>query len=236
MSKNIKIGGEVINGVSAIRVESADEEGVLIQFPDEGGTVVYVNGQPVETFDADTKLDKQTSATSFDQVYTKAANGTQKLVPATASPGSGRIPTYLSNGQLACNNPTADGHAVNKGFADNNYTGKRYLHSIKVEIDDGVKLFDFVVQVVNASSTAITDGRHIFDSGNFVSVHGLDEGTTVPIVAPVLTMGIGYAHSDIGAAVVLYDTDAQTWRHFNGLSSNASGVSACSLVDTVTAF
>lgn len=200
-----------------------------------GGTIVYVNGQPVATFDADTKLDKDTSTTSYAKVYIKKADGSQDTTSISSTANQGFIAQWGTGGRMATKAPVNSADAVNLSYANDHYNGKRYLHNIIVTIDDGVLLFSFVVQVVNASATAITDGRYIFNSGNFVSVNGYDFSGSFA-VAPILTRGYGYPHGDGGAAVLIYSTNFQTWTYFDGLSSSATGVSSCSLVDTVTAF
>lgn len=43
------------------------------------GTTVYSNGNPIYTFDADTKLDKVTTPDTYARVYTVAGNGTQTM-------------------------------------------------------------------------------------------------------------------------------------------------------------
>ena len=156
MSKNIKIGGEVINGVKALRVESADEEGVLIQFPDEGGTIVYVNGQAVAIFDADTKLDKQTGVTSNAQAYVKWADGTQTMVTLTSSSVAGSIPLRATAGQLILPDqsdavPSLD-QAISKRFADGRYLAKQTDATTYPQVYQ--KAADGTQEMVESSPTA----------------------------------------------------------------------------------
>ena len=71
------------------------------------------------------KLDKQTGATSYWQVYTKLGDGTQQM---TNCSDNTVLPTSIvvrnSNGQVACADPTGNTHAVTLYYANTNYLAK----------------------------------------------------------------------------------------------------------------
>ena len=87
--------------------------------PYSGGSTVYVNGEAVNTFDADTKLDKKTNPTTTQQVYCKTASGGQFMANFTESPTANAVPKYGAGGVLSTNNPTSALHCANKQYVDN---------------------------------------------------------------------------------------------------------------------
>lgn len=52
--------------------------------PFNTSTLVYVNGVAQGAWDADSKLDKKTNETSYNQVYAKLTNGTQTMIGVTS--------------------------------------------------------------------------------------------------------------------------------------------------------
>ena len=99
--------------------------------PYSGGSAVYANGEYVQTFDADTKLDKISTTTSgLREVYARNPDGAQTTVGITASDGSstsGRICGYLASntgktqpaGYLVSHNPINNYHVATKSYVDN---------------------------------------------------------------------------------------------------------------------
>lgn len=91
---------------------------------DRRGTAVFVNGEPVANWDADKKINKP-DAPSQASVIVQLPNGTITQVQyGRTTPIAYTIPTYLVKGELIVGIPTADTHAVNKGYADSHYTAK----------------------------------------------------------------------------------------------------------------
>ena len=92
--------------------------------PINTATLVFVNGEAQNIWDADTKIDKP-AAPSQPSVIVQLANGTITQVQyGRTTPIAYTIPTYLVNGQLPAGEPTADNHAVNKSYADGHYVAK----------------------------------------------------------------------------------------------------------------
>ena len=81
-------------------------------------TMVTVNGQYQNTWNADTKLDKVTITTPNNQVYVKSYNGAQSMVDISPVPAVWQIPSYDGQGRLKTNQPIEDNDCVNKGYAD----------------------------------------------------------------------------------------------------------------------
>lgn len=89
------------------------------------GTTVTVDGETVSTFDADTKLDKVTEATVREQVYGKAADGSQAMYTVTANPIASRIPRIGSDNSLnVALEPVNEYSATSKKYVDDNFTPK----------------------------------------------------------------------------------------------------------------
>lgn len=82
-------------------------------------SLVEINGQVVHIFNADTKLDKDTSETVRDKVYAKATDGSQIMISVSGAAEVGSIPQYVGDGKLNVGTPTAAGQAANKGYVDN---------------------------------------------------------------------------------------------------------------------
>lgn len=89
--------------------------------PYSGGSTVYVGGQAVNSFDADTKLNAKTGTTTYDMLYMKNKNGTQGIVnvqePGAAWVASG-IPRFSAGGVFATGTPTWGSAVANKTYVD----------------------------------------------------------------------------------------------------------------------
>lgn len=81
-------------------------------------TMVTVNGQYQNTWNADTKLDKVSTPTSNNQAYVKSYNGTQSMVDISQTPSAWKLASYDGQGNLKTNTPLADNDCVTKGYAD----------------------------------------------------------------------------------------------------------------------
>lgn len=82
-------------------------------------TNVTVNGEHVDTFNADTKLDKVTTGTGFNRVYGIGQDGTNiffNVIMGSSSPNT--IVIRNNAGAIVTNTPTADNHAATKKYVD----------------------------------------------------------------------------------------------------------------------
>lgn len=83
-----------------------------------GGTTVTVNGEAVETFNADTKLDKQIPAdtTSVPVIYT---SGTQSLLPIISGyPTPNSVAKRGTSGEVFVQTTTTEWSATNRKYVD----------------------------------------------------------------------------------------------------------------------
>ena len=71
------------------------------------------------------KLDKVTGTTTYNQVYSKAPNGTQQVLNATPQSSGNAIILRDTNGRANIANPTADTHIANKNYVDSAISGKQ---------------------------------------------------------------------------------------------------------------
>ena len=108
------------------------------------GTTVTVNGSGVSTFNADTKLDKDTISGANARVYGVDELGGQvrySLNGGIGQPTPGHIARYDSNGRLRVNDePSISGEATSKGYVDSrtnsyystNQHNNTYVNSITI--------------------------------------------------------------------------------------------------------
>lgn len=85
-----------------------------------GGTEIYVAGQVQTSWNADTKLDKDSNTANRNRVYGITSGGgqtTYKISQSTLADAN-CIPIYNNAGQLMASTPSIDGHAANKKYVD----------------------------------------------------------------------------------------------------------------------
>ena len=104
-------------------------------------------------------LQKQYGTTSYSQVYTKNADGTQgmaNIVNGAATAYS--VAQRDANGQITvAETPTANGHAASKAYVDAAVGQLLYLHDLEIIITvDATNKLYVKAYLVNGSSTAIT--------------------------------------------------------------------------------
>lgn len=96
--------------------------------PDEF-SIVEVGGSPVHVFNADTKLDKNTSVTTYTRIYAKAPDGSQSMYSADSAAQAGFLVVRTTNGQIRLPDQgtytPSDNQAIGKGYADSNYLAKQ---------------------------------------------------------------------------------------------------------------
>lgn len=98
----------------------ATEEYVNEQISSNSGTQVTVGGSNVATFNADTKLDKVTTAATFNRAYAITYGGKPMMINvASGSPAGGTIAQRYSNGRLLVGTPEVGGDATTKKYVDN---------------------------------------------------------------------------------------------------------------------
>lgn len=92
--------------------------------PFNAATLVFVNGSAQNVWDADTKLDKVTATTSYQQVYSKFPNGTQTMMNVSAAVAPSTIVQRTGNSSIKCAYAVHDDEAVSRAQADGRYVAK----------------------------------------------------------------------------------------------------------------
>lgn len=100
--------------------------------PFNAATLVTVNGEAQNVWDADTKLDKDTSISTYNKVYIKQPNGTQTTASATHLNAIGYMP-YYSNAATS-----TVGAADNGGTFAVATPQQPYQPATKKYVDDGL--------------------------------------------------------------------------------------------------
>ena len=89
------------------------------------GTYITVNGQFQNIWNADTKLDKNTSVTRFNQLYAKAADGGEVYIDVTKQGLGDTVVQRESDGSITLLNTPANPYQVtNKKYVDKGLDGK----------------------------------------------------------------------------------------------------------------
>ena len=104
-----------------------------------GGTAVSVGGVYQNVWDADTKLDKVTDATTYPQIYVKAGDGTQTMYNVSTDIVNGAIPRRTTNGDVLIPNVSVSPYgAVNKNYVTDNFLAKPIATGIvRFNVTDG---------------------------------------------------------------------------------------------------
>lgn len=148
---------------SAYLLQSGDTYNVYIIIGEEGneswfnaglfaaGTIVTVDGSPVQSFDANTKLNKLTGR---NQIYINNNDGNPSYLSWSTSPTGGTIPMRISSGDLAVPlTPGENNFAASKAYVD-----KRI--PFPTEVITGVDTMLYLPK-----GTSQTTGRVVFTSG-----------------------------------------------------------------------
>ena len=100
------------------------EEWVYVQKADESW--VWEKLGDTDSVDLSGYLEKDTSVTTYNQLYRKNANGTQSLVNVYhAGALANSVVARNSDGQIVCAAPTASDQAATKGYVDTNFLAKQ---------------------------------------------------------------------------------------------------------------
>lgn len=86
--------------------------------PYSGGSTVYVDGQAVNSFDADTKLDKAGTSTTQFRAYVAKSNGQTEMMTISEARNAYAIPRYNAGGRIQTSNPDGAYDCANKQYVD----------------------------------------------------------------------------------------------------------------------
>lgn len=84
-------------------------------------TLVFVDGEAQNTWDADTKLDKVSTTTEFNQAYVKTPTGAQLMFNMNNDVSASTIAVRTADGQIRTSTPALGVDAANKQYVDNNF-------------------------------------------------------------------------------------------------------------------
>lgn len=158
-------------------------------------TMVTVDGQYQNTWNADTKLDKVTT-TGYNRAYVVKHNGTQAVMTLTSDlPRDGSIPMYDYNGCLVSQEPTLNNHVATKQYVDSK-AGSAGGGWIPVDIQDDAQdhgIFQFPYELAgHYINLIVCAGYGEFD--NYDSKHTM---VFDPIVFKV-PQNVGQAPETVG--------------------------------------
>lgn len=112
-----------INGVYHLYVitqtSTTDTTLIWTDMGPHGGSQIYANGQPVDIWDADTKLDKITSNNDYARLYAVSDRGAQTTFNLASPPTAYTVAYRTSTGTLKGATPTADNDLTTKAYVDN---------------------------------------------------------------------------------------------------------------------
>ena len=98
------------------------EEWVYVQKADESW--MWEKLGDTDSVDLSGYLQKQTGTTSQYQVYAKAPDGSQTMITASIPANNNAVAIRGANGNVSTAAPTADEHAANKKYVDDNFIAK----------------------------------------------------------------------------------------------------------------
>ena len=163
-------------------------------------SIVTVNGEPVHEWDADTKLDKVTTVTSSSQVYIKNADGTQTMLPLSASEAGGSIPLRASGGQVrVATTPSGDNDATSKKYVDDTFVLKQTTATGYPQVY--AKATDGTQTMFNANTNPVSDAIPIRLAYGHIK---LPNQTTYPPTDDDYAISKRYADAHYGSGLVHY--------------------------------
>lgn len=92
--------------------------------PLNAATLIFVNGNAQNIWDADTKLDKVTATTTYTQAYLKGASGNQTMMNVSPTAAPSTIVQRTGNNTIKCAYALNDDEAVNRAQANQTYVAK----------------------------------------------------------------------------------------------------------------
>lgn len=168
------------------------------------GTYIYENGQVVNEFNADTKVNKITnemSNISSNYEYVYVSNKNRNLAPRrmddrimTSGEASYQIVCRdrSGNGQIRVpETPTENYHATSKQYVDNKY--RLYRHDIQFIVSDSGDSYTCYFTLYNTQQTAMNNGTLHTDT--FIALNGvvdMADGRQYPILYGTVNPGTSY--------------------------------------------
>lgn len=133
------------------------------------GTTVRVDGQPVSTFDADSKLDKNVQSPGQYRLYGVKGPDQAMFSVSYALDGADQIPLSYSGGRLAIGEPVNDSDAATKKYVDDHAGGggtQLYRHKLTINNMEDFNRYVHVVSTNPNQYTSVFDMAYEFDMGS----------------------------------------------------------------------
>ena len=112
-----------INGVYHLYVitqtSTTDTTLIWTDMGPHGGSQIYVSGQPVDTWNADTKAPEISPESGFNLLYTKKTNGTTTGTRLSSVVVGNTVPLRLTSGTIRTAEPTNEADCATKKYVDN---------------------------------------------------------------------------------------------------------------------
>lgn len=132
--------------------ESSDTATWTNTGPFNAATLVTVNGSYQNIWNADTKLDRYTNVTEYNQVYVKAADGSEGTINVTKKPIADSVVQRQSDGNIyVAFEPVEEIDATSKYYVDTNFTPKP-------DVGNSVPFFDSALNPGKILINQNTDG------------------------------------------------------------------------------
>lgn len=166
-------------------------------------TQVTVDGNPVQTFDADTKVSKMTTGSGIKRAYIMYGDE-QTAQTIAANPNfmdSGNLVQYFNasaykdtqppgeRGHLICNTPKGNYHAANKKYVDDTVSAMSDSKVSNLNTTDSVLRIYTRYGEVNGSAIGANHSAYIRDSGTRIACYGIGDRTSNPTILGHLMTG-----------------------------------------------
>ena len=168
------------------------------------GTYIFENEQPINTFNADTKVDK-ISTSGANRLYGIDSTGNQKTYTIRVDPQTtsivykNQVVQYdvtsgnsVNNGLIrVAETPIEDYHTASKAYVDNRY--RLYRHDINFIVDDSGDTYTCYFTLYNTQATTMNNST--LHTDNYIAISGVvdrADGRQYPIFYGTVNPGISY--------------------------------------------
>lgn len=149
----------------------------------ENGTTVLVGGNPVQTFDADTKIDKVSNA---NRIYGTDNNGNQTAYTVSQGQSAYTMARRGVDGILNVGTPTSNNHATTKAYVDEQVQGAKDASVEKNTTQEWIVYGTSSIGTQTSHMIATTNARRV--SGSIPSYSSLTNtnADTIPTNATLI--------------------------------------------------
>lgn len=174
------------------------------------GTRITVQGQPVSSWNADTKVDKVASTSAYTRAYTIAPGGAQGVGAISSEVNNNHIVRRDGRGQIIVpDNPTAYNHAVSKQYVDDAIDSAKDDIIEEVVVGSFTDITTFATFGSNAGTFTLTFNQYEMDS--MVGYDGQDPKLVTFIFVidgeSSAVVSIPYGFGSIGTGFTYYQSN-----------------------------